>query len=284
MASRISEITDHVDAGKGTRLFFRDSRIENERGGALIVHGLAEHSGRYAHITEMLATIGIRTFAYDHRGHGESTGKRGHITRFSEYTNDLELMIEKSRNALSPQVPLFLIGHSMGGLIVLNYIQQHGNKKIDGLIVSSPGLGVAVKPPASKEIAARIMSRVAPGFSFDNELNPQYLSHNQKSIDAYLNDPLIHRRITARWVTEFMKTGEQTCNRADCITLPVLMQVAGGDRIVSPEVSRDFYENISSQDKTLHFYDELHHEIYNESDSLREQVMEDLKTWINDHA
>lgn len=284
MAGRISEITDHVDAGKDTRLFFRDSGIENERAGVLIVHGLAEHSGRYDHVTKMLATIGIRTFAYDHRGHGQSNGKRGHIRRFSEYTNDLELMIEKSKKRLSPQAPLFLIGHSMGGLIVLNYVQQHGSWKINGLIVSSPGLGIAVKPPASKEIAVKLMSILAPGFSFDNELNPQFLSHNQKSIDAYLNDPLIHRRITARWATEFIKTGEQTCNRADYITLPVLMQIAGGDRIVSPELSRTFYENISSQDKTLHFYNELHHEIYNEADSLREQVLEDLKTWINNHV
>lgn len=283
MRTDITEITEQVDTGGGIRLFFRDSRVENERAGVLIVHGVAEHSGRYARLTQELADIGIRTFAYDHRGHGMSSGKRVHISRFGEYLDDLEQMIEKSRNALPAQKPLFILGHSMGGLIALNYA-QNGGAKVDGLIVSSPGLAIAVKPPVIKEVAVKTISRLFPGLSFDNELDSRLLSHDPEIVEAYNNDPLVHRKITARWAVEYIHTAEQTCTRPDCIELPVLMQVAGDDRIVSPEASRIFFEGVSSGDKTLHFYDSLYHEIYNEAEDSRAQVINDLKTWINKHV
>lgn len=282
MADKISEVTGHVSANDGTQLFFRHHRVENEKAGILIVHGIGEHSGRYRRLTEVLNADGASIFSYDHRGHGLSSGKRGHVDRFQDYINDLELMMDKFRSALSSQVPFFLLGHSMGGLIVLNYAQQ-GGEQVDGVIVSAPGLKAAIKPPGAKILAARVMSVLAPSFSFDNELDPTLLSHDEKAVDSYVNDPLVHRQITARWGIEFMKTAEHTLKDAPLLKTPVLMQVAGDDRLVSPEACRVFFQNVSSEDKTLRFYDGLYHEIYNENEDLRKPVISDLQSWLNDH-
>ena len=283
MTDKISEITDHVTAKDGTRLLYRQNPVENKRAGILIVHGLGEHSGRYARLTEHLASAGFSVFSYDHRGHGQSQGKRGHIANFQEYTDDLEMMLEMFRKTLSSKAPFFLLGHSMGGLIALNFA-LHNNEKMDGLIISSPGLAPAAKPPVAKVAAARLMSVILPSFSFDNELDVQFLSHDQNVVDAYVADSLVHRRITARWGIEFMKTSEQTLRDAPLLKVPVLMQIAGDDRLTNPEASRIFFKNITSDDKTLRVYDEMYHEIYNEKEVYRKQVIADLEDWLDDHA
>lgn len=282
MTEKISEITDHASSKDGIRLFYRHHPVENARAGILIAHGLGEHSGRYARLTKDLTSAGFTVFAYDHRGHGQSQGKRGHIACFQEYIDDLEIMIEKFRSALSKDAPFFLLGHSMGGLIALNYAQQHGDT-LSGVIASSPGLAPAEKPPAAKVAVARLMSVLMPAFSFDNELEVRFLSHDQKVVDAYLADPLVHRRITARWGVEFMKTTEETMKNANRLQMPILMQVAGDDRLANPEASRTFFTDISSEDKTLRYYEEMYHEIYNETDNYRQQVISDLEDWLNDH-
>ncbi len=283
MTDKISEITDHVTAKDGTRLLYRQHPVENERAGILIVHGLGEHSGRYARLTENLTSAGFSVFSYDHRGHGQSQGKHGHIANFQEYIDDLTMMLDMSRKTLSGRAPFFVLGHSMGGLIALNFA-QHNNEKIDGLIISCPGLAPAVKPPGAKVAAARLLSVILPSFSFDNELDVQFLSHDQKVVDAYVADPLVHRRITARWGIEFMKTAEQTLHDAPLLQVPVLMQVAGDDRLTNPETSRTFFKNAASEDKTLRFYDEMYHEIYNEKEIYRKQVIADLEGWLDDHG
>ena len=282
MAENRSHSTGTIHANDGTELFFRHNGAENERAGMLIVHGLGEHSGRYAHLVKKMLANGISVFAYDHRGHGQSSGKRGYVKLFLDYINDVDVMIKQFRETLSPRRPFFLLGHSMGGLIVLNYI-QHASGDISGVIVSSPALGTASRPPAAKTFIARLLSIVTPFFSFDNELDPHYISHDSKVVADYINDPLVHRRITARWATEFMKTAELTANNAHLVKTPVLMQIAGSDRIVSPQISKAFFENISTADKTLRYYHGLYHEIYNEKDNDRKQVFEDLESWINGH-
>lgn len=282
MTEKISEMTDHVSSKDGIRLFYRQHPMENARGAILIAHGLGEHSGRYARLTKDLTSVGFSVFSYDHRGHGLSQGKRGHIARFQEYLDDLEIMIEKFRSPLSKDTPFFLLGHSMGGLIALNYAQQRGDT-LNGVIASSPGLAPAQKPPAAKVAAARMMSVLMPAFSFDNELEVQFLSHDQNVVDAYLADPLVHRRITARWGIEFMKTTEDTMKNAHLLRIPVLMQAAGDDRLTNPEASRTFFTNVASDDKAFRYYEEMYHEIYNETDNYRQQVINDLKNWLNDH-
>ncbi|MGM0453540.1 MAG: alpha/beta hydrolase [Thermodesulfobacteriota bacterium] len=278
-----SETTNETKAKDGCCLMYRQyPAAGDERARVLIAHGLGEHSGRYGHLIDWLVCKGIGVWAYDHRGHGQSGGKRGHIENFSDYTEDLNLMIGTARADLSDNLPFFLLGHSMGGLMVLHYCQRYP-KQVDGVIASSPGLATAEKIPAVKGKIGQILSRVMPAVTMDNELEPQYLSHDADVVDAYVNDPLVHRRISARWFTEFLKAMAETRGAADGIRIPVLLQVAGDDRIVDADTTRRFFGTLTVTDKTLCFYDGLYHEIYNETDTQRQQVLTDLENWLNAH-
>lgn len=277
-----SENMGNIAASDGLKLFCRQFPVSNERARLLLVHGLGEHCGRYAHVIERLNGKGIAVHTYDHRGHGKSEGRRGHVNRFSEYIDDLSLMIDHTRRDMPENARFILLGHSMGGLIVLNFAENHP-EKVDCVIASSPGLAPASKVPFIKGNLGRLMSKVFPALSFDNELVPDHLSHEKGVVDAYVNDPLVHRRITARWFTEFMTAMAETCRDASRIRIPILLQVAGDDRIVHPKTSRDFFEKLASTDKTLCFYDGLFHEIYNETDDHRSRVLADLEKWLGDH-
>jgi len=283
MAGKNREQIGTIESTDGIKLFFRDHPAENQTARLVLVHGLGEHSGRYDHVIRLLNNKGISVLAYDHRGHGKSEGKRGHIDRFDEYINDLSMMIDKASDGIPPEMKLFLLGHSMGGLIVLNYVEKYPDR-VDAVIASSPGLAPADKIPVIKGSLGKLMSSIWPSLSFDNELDPDNLSHDRDVVAAYVKDPLVHRRITARWFTEYLKAMEETVNSGERIRIPLLLQVAGADRIVDPITSKNFFNTIGSSDKTLHFYDGLYHEIYNEKDSNRKRVLADLETWIEEHT
>ena len=283
MQNAASQSTGTLSARDGTQLFFRQFQPASPpRASLVIAHGLCEHSGRYTALAERLAEKGLFVFAHDHRGHGQSGGKRGCIRQFSDYTQDLQLFMEKCRNALAPNTPLLLLGHSMGGLIVLNYIQQFPDQA-SGVIASCPALAPGFAPPRAKTAIARFISTVWPSLTFDNELAPEYLSHDSSVVDAYIRDPLVHRRISARLFTEMMDTMAQTRKNADAISIPILMQIAEEDRLVDPQRCRDFFKQVASADKTLHDYPGLFHEIYNEEQEQREQVIGDLEAWLEAH-
>lgn len=183
---------------------------------------------------------------------------------------------------MPPGMKFFLLGHSMGGLIVLNFVEKFTGIA-DGVIASSPGLNPGMKVPAVKGTVAKILSRILPSLSFDNELDSSFLSHDTQVVNAYNNDPLVHRTITARWFTEFLRAMETTKQSAARIRIPVLMQVAGDDRLVDAPTSRQFFNSLTAEDKTLFFYDTLYHEIYNETGQDREKVLNDLEGWLHDH-
>lgn len=275
--------TGTLSAEDGTQLFFRQFPAASpQRAGLVIAHGLCEHSGRYTALAERLAQKGLFVFAHDHRGHGQSGGKRGCIRQFSDYIQDLHQFVEKCRSALEPDSPLLILGHSMGGLIVLNYIQQFPDQS-SGVIASCPALAPGYAPARAKTAVARFISAVWPSLTFDNELAPEYLSHDSSVVDAYIRDPLVHRRVSARLFTEMMDAMTRTYRNAEAISIPLLMQIAEEDRLVDPRRSRDFFKQVASADKTLHEYPGLFHEIYNEEQQQRERVIGDLETWIEAH-
>ncbi len=282
MAQLSSERTGTITAIDGTRLFHRHYPAADEKARMVLVHGLGEHSGRYGHVIERLLKKQISVWTYDQRGFGQSDGPRGHVKAFSEYIGDLDRMVTMAREKMPDRLKFYLIGHSMGGLIVLNYAEKFVDA-LNGVIASSPGLAPAMKVPVIKGNLGRLMSFIWPSLTFDNELIPEHLSHDAAAVKAYVEDPLVHRRISSRWFTEYLKAMAETNQAASKITIPTLMQVAGDDRIVSPRVSRDFFERIESTDKTLCFYDGLFHEIYNEKDDHRQRVLSDLENWLDDH-
>lgn len=277
-----SELKGSFNASEDVPIFYRHIPAAEERARILIAHGLGEHSGRYLHVMETLVNKGLSVWAMDHRGHGQSGGKRGHIRTFDQFIEDLQEMIKIVRKEMPENRKCFLLGHSMGGLIVLNYAEKHP-RMIDGLIASSPALAPADGIPLIKGMAGRLMSRIWPALAFNNEVDSSFLSHDNAVVADYDNDPLVHPWITARWFTEYVGAMADTIRSAPSIKTPILMQIAGGDRIVDPETSRNFFDTLSLSDKTIHFYENLYHEIYNETQENRKRVLGDLEKWIDEH-
>ena len=279
----ISENISSFTGQNGLDIFFRHLPAENEKAQLVIAHGLGEHSGRYVNIFNRLVPAGFSTWALDFRGHGRSPGKRGHIDAFDQYVLDLKSLIEQARQSSPANKKVFLLGHSMGGLIALNYTERF-SETIDGLVASSPGLGLTVQVPAVKAFMGKVMSSVWPGLSMGNELDASKISHDPDVVNAYLDDPLVHDRVTARFFTEFMSAMAETNTNATQINVPILMQVAGDDHLTDAQAARSFFERLGVSDKTLHFYDKLYHEVYNETPAEKEAVIDDLEKWLVAHV
>jgi len=274
-----AEATGFFSGHNGLSIFYRHYKAEPERARMVLAHGLGEHSGRYAHVIGRMVNKGISVWALDHRGHGKSEGKRGHILSFDEYIFDLKEMITFAQKDMPANMKFFLLGHSMGGCMALYFAEMYP-AMLSGVIASSPGLHPAMKVPVIKGAMGKMMSSVWPALSFDNELDSSFLSHEKSVVEAYNNDPLVHRKVSARWFTEFMKAMKATFQGAAKINIPIIMQVAGDDHLVDAQMSKRFFENISSKDKTLCFYEKFYHEIYNETHQERQRVLTDLENWL----
>jgi len=274
-----SETKGNFISGNGVSIFYRNRPATSERARLILSHGLGEHSGRYSHVIDRMADMGISVWALDHQGHGQSGGNRGHIERFEVYLDDLKQVIDMAKKDMPDGMKCLLLGHSMGGLIVLRFAEIY-NGFIDGVIASSPGLAPAMKIPVVKGGAAKLLSKIWPSLTFDNELDTSQLSHDLAVVQGYIDDPLVNRRISARWFTEFLSAMEATNTAAEKIQIPTLMQVAGSDRIVDPGASKTFFNSLTTKDKALFLYDDLYHEIYNEVNTDREKVLNDLSQWV----
>ena len=280
--NQTTDANRHFTSDDGLSIFYRHRPATPEKARMVLAHGLGEHSGRYRHVIDRIVDTGISVWAIDHRGHGHSEGKRGHVDSIDQYIADLAKMVDIAKSGMPETMTCFLLGHSMGGLMVLNYAEKHPDA-VHAVVASSPGLNPGMKVPVVKGGAAKIISRIWPSLSFDNELDSSKISHDPEVVKAYDNDPLVHGRITARWFTEFMSAMAWTRENAGRIKLPVLMQVAGDDRLVDAPTSRRFFESLTVSDKTLLYYDNLYHEIYNERLEDRNIVLNDLVNWLQKH-
>ena len=275
-----SEEETGIFAGSGgVKIFYRHYAADAERARMIITHGLGEHSGRYANVVGLLLPMGISVWIPDHRGHGRSEGKRGHVLSFHQYLTDLRAMIELAGEGKAGDCKIFLLGHSLGGLIALYYAQRFP-ETIDGLLVSSPALGMVVEVPAVKKILGTIMSSIWPGLTMGNELEASRISHDENVVNAYINDPLVHDRVSARFFTELMTAMQAVNQQVSAIRNPILMQIAGDDHLVNARAAEHFFEKLAAADKTLHVYQGLYHEIFNEAAAQREQVLKDLEDWL----
>jgi alpha-beta hydrolase superfamily lysophospholipase len=222
---------------------------------------------------------GISIWAPDHRGHGQSGGQRGHVLNFEQYLTDLRQTVILAREDLPAGKPCFLLGHSLGGLIALYFAQRYPDL-IDGLIASSPCLGMVIEVPPVKKVLGSFMSRLWPGLSMGNELDAATISRDSSVVRAYENDPLVHDRVSARFFTELMAAMEAVNQQAAALNVPVLMQVAGEDFLVNAESSRQFFEKLTIEDKTLQVYEGMYHEVYNAPQDQKERVLDDLEAWL----
>lgn len=272
-------VEERLTSADASRLFVRRSEVEDARGEVLLVHGFGEHSGRYGSITEYLNARHYNVSSYDHRGHGSSEGLPGHIEHFSDYEVDLDWVISWVRGfALDRR--LFLMGHSMGGLVVLRYLATR-NESLAGAVISAPLIGVASPVPAYKLLVARLSAKVMPRLRLDNGLDPAMLSRDPAVGRAYVADPLVNRRVSARWFFEATKAMEEVMKSAAQITLPVVVMQGTEDHIASVEATQRLFARISSADKELVLYPGLYHEIFNEPE--KREIYERVTEWLNNH-
>ncbi len=278
----LPETTGEFVSPDGIKIFYRQYQAESERARMVLSHGVGEHSGRYGNVIERVLPKGFSVWALDHRGHGQSGGKRGHVLNFVQYLTDLRLTVELAKKDMPGEMPCFLLGHSMGGLIALDFA-QHYPELIDGVVASSPCLGMVIEIPAVKKVLGSFMSYVWPGMTMGSGLDATKISRDENVVSVYKNDPLVHDRVSARFFTELLAAIESVNQQASALNVPVLMQVAGEDYLVNADSSKHFFEKLTLQDKTLHVYDDMYHEIYNAPQDQKERVLDDLEDWLDKH-
>jgi len=262
-------------------LFYRNHMAEIEKARMVIVHGLGEHSGRYLALADHLAGLGFSLWIPDLRGHGKSGGDRGHVDTFDDYIRDVREVLDQARIGKPAETPVFLLGHSMGGLVAILVALEHQGL-IDGLVLSSPALGVAVPLPAVKKIAATCLARLFPRLGIKNELDPQNVSRDPEIVRKYIADPLVHDRVSTSWFIQFFKAMDRAFDRAADIQLPTLIQAAGEDRLVNTHAVETFFAKLTMPDRKLKVFSDLYHEIYNETEPDRERVIAALTSWLTD--
>jgi alpha-beta hydrolase superfamily lysophospholipase len=266
----------------GASLFRRIWRSAGPARAVLInLHGLGDHSGLYPALVEHFPGRGITVHAADLRGNGRSAGRRGYVERWEEYREDLERFVALVREE-EPGRPIFLLGNSLGGLIVLDYILHrpegiHRPEDIRGVIVASAPLG-RFGVPAPLMALGRMMSRVWPSFSVRTGMDLTGLARDPAVVAAVLADPLFHRLGTARLSTEVVAAIARVHEAASRFPLPLLVLHGSNDRMVPPDGSRTFIRRVGHPDRELREYPGAYHALF--ADIGRERVLSDVERWI----
>lgn len=242
----------------------------------LIVHGLAEHCGRYANVVNHFVPLGYAAYGLDHVGHGKSEGTRVHVERFEEFTDTLKIYFDMVCE-WHPDAPIFLVGHSMGDLIGAAYLLDHQDE-LAGAVLS----GASVKVPEDISPAiifvGKVLSVLSPKMGLI-QLEADGVSQDPAVVEAYINDPLVYiGKYTARLAAELLKAMERVSAQAGTIHLPLLLLQGSADKLVDPSGAQMLYDNVGSDDKVLELYQGFYHEVFNEPG--REQVLRDVEVWL----
>jgi len=247
----------------------------------VIQHGFGEHSGRYADFINDLNLPNTAFYALDARGHGQSHGKRGHTLEFQHYIDDLSSLIEIAKKEQKKK-EILLFGHSLGGLIALQYAVQGNNQtNLSGMVLSSAALYIEMNlEKRIKKVFAKILSSIIPSATTAANLDINTLSHDKEQVEKYRLDPLVHGRISFKMGDNLFNLGKVMIKKAHTITCPTLIIHGRGDKIVYWKGSEDLHKQIASEDKALLLYEKLYHEMLNELPEDREKVIRDIATWI----
>lgn len=243
-----------------------------------LIHGYGEYSHRYDDWAGRFTDKGFVVHALDYRGHGKSDGRRGHIKSFDDFLKDVEVLVKESKK-LYPNIPNFIYGHSLGGNIVTNYILKQNNQ-FAGAVISSPWYKLSFDPSVLILTLARVMRRVYPKFTQNANLDVKALSHDKKIVDDYINDPLVHEKISTRMFFEIYNAGLWVLKSTDKLNIPVLMQHGTGDHITSYHATKEFAEKAKEQNKDVTYkeWPELYHELHNEFE--KEEIFKFVINWI----
>jgi alpha-beta hydrolase superfamily lysophospholipase len=264
-------------ARDGIELSFEQRQATGARAKVVIVHGYAEHGGRYADLVAELIAARVDCCLPDLRGHGQSGGRSAHVNNFDNYLDDLGRVIGFVRDEEPRQGKLFLLGHSLGGLIALAYLLGDTDS-VSGLVLSSPYLKPAFPISKAGAVAAEIAARVIPILPFPIPLRGEGLSHDPVVVASYENDPLVRRSTTAGWFVEVEHAQRRVLTDATRLRLPVLMLLGGEDPVADASTSREFFQRLEASHKQLIVYDHSRHEVLNETN--REVVFGDVVNWL----
>lgn len=265
---------------RDTDIFYQYWLPEGEpKATLLVVHGVREHSGRYMNVVNHLVPSGYGVYGIDHIGHGKSDGERVYVERFQDYTTTLKKCFDMIRE-WQPERPIFLIGHSMGGLISAAFLLEHQDE-LSGAVLSAPSIKVSDNTSQAIIFVGKLLSIIMPKaglIKFDAE----GVSRDPAVVDAYINDPLAYtEKITARLGAEILKTMQRVTEQATEISLPIMIVQGSGDKVIDPRGAQLLYDLVASEDKTIKIYEGLYHEVFNEPE--HEQVLNDVKTWLEAH-
>ena len=268
--------TGKIQTDNGLSLFYRRWPGEAGRPVLLFVHGFGEHSGRYRFPVRYFNERGYTIYAYDQRGHGRSGGARGYTERFARFLGDLDRILQLIGDRETGQ-KIFLVGHSLGGQVVLTYGSRQANR-VAGVVTSSANLRLKMPVPWLKKQAGMLLARYVPKLTMPAGLDPSNLSHDLQVVTAYEEDPLVNDRITVRLAAEMFDNQDQMNRIAQQFRLPCLMLHGGDDPVSDPDGTQDFFTACASKDKELKLYPGYYHEIFNEVG--REAVFEDIENWL----
>lgn len=250
----------------GLQLFWRvwnpPPQYKSARGTILLVHGFGEHCSRYSHVARFFNEKGFRVVGFDHRGHGQSDGKRGHTPHVTAFFEDVMLMLNHIKKTFNDE-NIVLWGHSMGGNIVLNTILRFHPTLVKVVVVTGAWIRLAFEPKPLMITLGKVMRSIYPTFSQNSGLNVQHICSDKRVVEAYKSDPLVHSQITAAAGMGLTESAAWLDAFADKVPYPLLMMHGEKDAIISPTAAKAFAERTKSS-VTFKLWDGLFHEIHNE--------------------
>lgn len=242
------------------------------------LHGLGDHSGLYPSLAEHFPPRGIALYAFDMRGNGRSPGQRAYLNGWHEYRGDLHAFLARVRE-WEPDLPLFVLGNSLGALVVLEYALHHP-EGLNGIIAAAPPLGAVGVAPLLMALG-RVMSHIWPRLSLQVGMDLSGLARDPAVVETLVNDPLFHRQGTARLATEVTAAIARVQDQAAHLSVPLLILHGSDDRMVPPEGSRRFASRVRFPDVRLIEYPGAYHALFADLD--REAVLGDVERWIEGH-
>ncbi len=249
----------------------------------MIHHGLGEHAGRYERYAQGLASLPLHIWSYDARGHGKSVGPKGHAAGLDGLVDDLEVMIDLALERTGAK-KLFLLGHSMGGAVVVHYlVRRQSHSALKGVILSATPARVEKTPSVKIKLGiGSVLKAIVPKLAMGNGLDPKGISTISSEVDDYNNDPLVHDRISAALGLSITSDGEQNLRDAGRIKAPVLFYCGTKDPLVNPDDTRALHGAASSKDKTLEEFAGKFHEVHSENDETQKKLYKLVGDWIEE--
>lgn len=264
-----------IKTADNLNLFTKNYIIENAKGSLLIVHGLHEHCLRYQHLALEMNKIGLNVYTYDHRGHGQSEGPKVLIKSVDEYRADIEIIYQN----IPKNIPFFILGHSMGGLIVTDFVLAQNRTEIKGVILSSPALAIGddISPLLIK--MAGFLGTVLPNLP-TQKLDHNLISRDINEVEKCLNDPLMYLGGTKAGLGKaLIERIKEVQPKFKNFNYSALIMHGTADQLANPKGSQLIYEEASSINKTIKYWEGAYHELFNETNKA--EVIEYTKNWIN---